>query len=344
MQENPEYEDYKERLTNFSHEFDLGLFIYIIKKSLFWVVMLVVASLVLATLYLRYTPEVYEAKALVQIGEDDSGGRVLEVTSFQQDNGIEARVELIRSKLLIQRTLDGMALDVSYFAKGRILTNEHYILSPYRVEVIDIQNEALRNRPIFIEFDSDQAFSLTLAGEKLSNLRPDQVIATNGLTLKVVVLNAQAVLQLAAENELFFRINTPEALASRFARGVDVRILNNTAKTIEVSYKDNNPFLAKDFVTALSEEFIVFDLEKRQRSDESILAFIDAQIDTVYERLHSSERLLNTYKQDNKITNLSSISGVYLDRMTDLENRIIQLEVEERLLADVEALTSAASD
>lgn len=343
MQNNPQIDDYKERLTNFSHEFDPGLFLHIVKRSLLWVILLIVVAFGAAFLYLRYTPEIYEARAIIQLSEEDSGERIVNVSRASQDHAIEARVELLRSKLLIQRTLAKMPIEVSYFAKGRILTNEHYVISPYRVELLELKNEALRNKPIFVEFDTN-SFTLIAAGQQYDNLPYGMVVDNDAFRLALTVHNQAGLNALTKENELFFRINSQEALAGRFLRGVDIRILNSTAKTLEISFKDNNPFLARDFVSALSDEFIRFDLEKRQRSDENILAFIDAQIDTVYERLRSSETLLSSYKQDNRITDLRNVSSVFLDRLTDLEDRVINLEIEEQLLNDVERITDLATD
>ncbi|MCH2197166.1 MAG: polysaccharide biosynthesis tyrosine autokinase [Flavobacteriales bacterium] len=342
MQQDKNFDEYKERLTNFSYEFDLGLFIHILKKSLPWMVTMIVVALVTGFLYLRYTPETYQAKAILQLGEDDSANRVLNVNTLTEDNSIDGRVELIRSKLLIQKTLENMPVEISYFAKGEILTNEHYILSPYRVEIDSIWNDRFINRTMVMEFDQDLNFDLLVGGEKYSG-SPGKPVSFDGMVLNVVIVNEKALRASIEEYELYFRLNNTKTLANRFAGGLDIRILNNTAKTVQISYKDNNPYLAKDFVSALSSEFIRFDLEKRQRSDENILNFIDAQIDTVFERLKNSEILLNQYKQSNKITDLQSISGVYLNRLTDLETRVIQLEVEEKLLNEVESLTQKSS-
>ena len=92
MKENINSNDYKERLTNFSHEFDLGLFLHILRKSMLWLVFLGVVSVAAAYLYLRYTPEVFEAQTTLQLGEDDSANRVLNVNQFVGDNSIEAKV------------------------------------------------------------------------------------------------------------------------------------------------------------------------------------------------------------------------------------------------------------
>ena len=42
---NDSFERYKERLSNFSGEFELGLFLFIARKSIIWIVLLFVANI-----------------------------------------------------------------------------------------------------------------------------------------------------------------------------------------------------------------------------------------------------------------------------------------------------------
>ena len=138
IQDNPNFEEYKERLTSFSQEFDLGLFIHLTKKSLIWVFGVLIISIVSAKLYLNYTPQVYQAKSILQLEANDAANKVLNVNPlFNEESSLEAKVELIRSKLLIKQSLSNLPLEIGYYAIGEILTNEHYLLSPYRVEIIE---------------------------------------------------------------------------------------------------------------------------------------------------------------------------------------------------------------
>lgn len=343
MKDNLHGNDYKERLTNFSHEFDLGLFLHIVRKSLLWLVLLGIVSVAAAYIYLRYTPEVFEAQTTLQLGEDDSANRVLNVNQFAADNSIEAKVELIRSKLLIERTLTQIPVEISYSAKGEILTNDHYILSPYRIELDTLRSPQLLNKPIMLEFNEDLSFNLTIQNKTYPGLQVAEFIDLDEMRFRLIIIDEENVRGLMNEYELYFRINNMKTLPSKFMRGLEVRVLNNTAKTIQIRFKDHSPYLARDFVTALSKEFIQFDLENRQRSDENILAFIDAQVDSVFENLRTSEVMLNAYKQENKINDLKSISGVYLDRLNDIENRVIALEVEDKILNEVKELAKKSA-
>jgi tyrosine-protein kinase Etk/Wzc len=340
VQENPNFEEYKERLTSFSQEFDLGLFLHLTKKSLVWVFVVMLISIISAKIYLNYTPQVYQARSILQLEANDAAKKVLNVNPLlSEESSLEAKVELIRSKLLIKQSLNNIPLEIGYYAIGEILTNEHYLLSPYRIEIIERKTGSIEETPVAVVYKQGQ-FQLTLGGEVYNNIRPNETVDLPWLSFKIVVIDEAELIKLSDEYELFFKLNNANNLVARFSNSMDVRILNNTAKTIQISVKDNNPYIARDVVAAMANEFIRFDLEKRQRSDDKILSFIDNQIDTVFDRLKSSEIILNNYKQENKISDLTKISGVYLDRLNDLENRLIALEVENRLLNEVEALAS----
>jgi capsular exopolysaccharide synthesis family protein len=338
MQQEQNYSEYKERLSNFSNEFDLGLFVHIVRKSMFWILSVLVVCILGAYLYLKYTPPVYRAKVVMQLGQNDNANRILNVAQFSEDNDLQAKMELIRSKLLIRQTIDKIPMAVSYYAKGDLLTNEHYILSPYEIVQLEIRNESLRSNPFFIHFNDNQTFEIKVGSIKKEG-KINELIEIDGISFKVVVIDFEKIFDIQDGNEFYFTLNSARDLTQRFYDNLSVRILNNTAKTIEVSYENNNAFLARDFVMALANEFIRYDLERKSLSDENILLFIDSQIDTVFQRLRDSEILLNQYKQENKISNLEELSSVYFSRMNQFEDEIIQLELEEKLLSEIEKLT-----
>lgn len=331
--------DYKSRITNFSNEFDLGLFLYILRRSIVWLALGMVLTIAAAYLYLRYSPVVYEARSVIQLTENNNSSRILNLDNQLEESDVEAKVEQLRSKLLISRTIQQLPLRVSYFAEGQVLSNEHYQYSPYKVELLELVNPEVQDGKIRINFIDQGLFSIEYAGKKFENLIINQEVETPDFKFKVRIENWEEVVEAKEEYELFFRINSLNALVSRFYQSLEVRILNNTARTIEIALKDNNPYIARDFVRTHSNEFITFDLEKRRKSDESVLSYLNEQIDTVFVRLKESENSLNTYKKANKINNLEVVSGMYFDRMYNFENDIVNIDIEEHLLDEVEKLT-----
>src|SRR4051812_8735975 len=106
------FERYKERITNFSGEFELGLFLYIAKRNLLWIASFFSIALVLAFLYLRYTPPLYESSTVMQISTNNNVNKILNVGNIpEEDENIEGAIEVIRSKVFIKRGLEHLPLE-----------------------------------------------------------------------------------------------------------------------------------------------------------------------------------------------------------------------------------------
>src|SRR6188768_1542615 len=98
-------DSYRERITNFSNEFDLGLFLYIFKRSLVWITLCVVLAFAAAQIYLRYTPNTYDSKVVMQLSETNNAQKVLEVNTLMESTNLNADVELLKSKFFIAKAL-----------------------------------------------------------------------------------------------------------------------------------------------------------------------------------------------------------------------------------------------
>lgn len=72
----------RKKITSLNEEFDLKLFLSIAKKSALWFVFFIFISFTIAYLYLRYTPPIYDATAIVQLADENNAQLVLD----QRDN------------------------------------------------------------------------------------------------------------------------------------------------------------------------------------------------------------------------------------------------------------------
>ena len=64
----------------------------------------------------------------------------------------------------------------------------------------------------------------------------------------------------------FFTINNIEHLTNSYISRLNVYPLNSLAKTISLSFQDNNAVKTADVLTALANEYIVYDIEERSKS------------------------------------------------------------------------------
>ena len=104
-QENNTIDKYRDRVSKFSGELDLGLAVYITKKSLWFVLIFFIISIGVASVYLRYSQPEYQSSTIIQINENNQASEVLQMTKFENngDNKIAEAMEQIRSKIFLKR-------------------------------------------------------------------------------------------------------------------------------------------------------------------------------------------------------------------------------------------------
>ena len=140
---NDSFERYRERLTNFSSEFEIGLFLYLTRQIWVWMLLIVIVCFGLGFLYIRYTPPQYKAKALIQRTSQDNARRILNVKNpLQEDETLTGDVELLRSPLLMEKTVASLPLQIRYFLEGKILKHEKYNGSLFLVEDFQLLNSS----------------------------------------------------------------------------------------------------------------------------------------------------------------------------------------------------------
>ncbi|HLG02552.1 MAG TPA: Wzz/FepE/Etk N-terminal domain-containing protein, partial [Bacteroidia bacterium] len=243
---NDTFERYKERLTNFSGEFELGLFLFIAKKSIAWVILFFVLAGAGAWLYLRYSEANYQASAIMQINSDNTAKmlNVQNIYELDDQNELASAVEMIRSKVFLRRVLAQMPLQVSYYAQGDIKTNEHYKSSPYSIGV-NLKSESIYGTRIDIKFsskaDGGEIF-YTLDGQTFrNNFLLNEWIEFPQVSLLITADPArlkQMLMSEAGANDYYFSINSIDHLADSYINRLNVTLANEAAKTIGISFTD----------------------------------------------------------------------------------------------------------
>ena len=129
---------YRERLSNFSKEFEVGLFIYLLRKSLIYILLIFILIFTLAFLYLRYTPKTYESLSTIQINIKDQGEEILNINSFEQTSNINSIVELMKSEIIINQAIKKLDLQTLYYSEGEILTRNIYLILGNKIKKDEI--------------------------------------------------------------------------------------------------------------------------------------------------------------------------------------------------------------
>jgi tyrosine-protein kinase Etk/Wzc len=329
------------KISSINDELDIKLFLYIAKRNILFPIVFVILAISGAWLYLRYTPPIYQTSTTLQLGSQSQVTRILPTADIYEDD-MAKQIELMRSTIFLQRALSKLPLEVSYYTKGTVLNTESYRNTPFTVDVV-VKNPAIYGIPFYIEFHDEKniVLNFTLKGQEFRReLQANGRTSLPEMDIIFEINNFNSIREqqsLFSRNSYFFVLNNPETVASGYNNDIRINVLNAAAKTVQISYQGTNAHKASDIVNIISDEFNIYDLEKKAESANNILEFIDQQLDLLFDKLSDSEIELAQFKKDHGIdevavTPLPTLQG----RIADLENQVVTLQLEQSILNEIE--------
>ena len=341
---NSSINQYQERITKFSSEFELGLFLHIAKRSLIWIFLLLSISLSLAFLYLRYAQPVFQAKTTVQINTNNQANKVLDINKmYEEQDPLAGAIEILKSKIFLNRIVNSLDLYISYFNEGTFKSSELYTSTPFIVD-INIKNPAFYSKKFYVTFsDATQGY----IEQKEKNVKQEKIafvidkwINTEGFDFKIscnpALAKDECFKNCQKLSPIYFTKQDENSITSDIQQRLEVRLQNELAKTVSISIRDFNPSKAADIVNAIAAEFQQYDIEKESKSSEKVITFINEQLSNVYTQLKQSEDTLENYrKQHNYNTNDRQLQSD-MSRISTLEDQLLKTELEEKILDNIQ--------
>ncbi|MCX7696508.1 MAG: polysaccharide biosynthesis tyrosine autokinase [Bacteroidales bacterium] len=265
-------------------EFDIRLFIYILKKNAIVLLVFLLVLFIATFLYLRYTQPEFESYAIIQIKTDDKASKIFETQSTPYiDNTLSKKIEIIRSPMFMKRVVKNLPLDLTIYSIGEIGKYEFYNNAPIK---------------IFYEITDTTKFSKTLyllvkktsieIEDPFHNINREipinEPLILPGIVLSVHSsenLDSLTFFQNYAGSKFMLKFMLTEELAIHYSNKIQIQVLNEQAKTLKISIRETNPTKAFDIIRKVVEEYDRYDVESQQQSAQSILEFIDNQLEKV---------------------------------------------------------------
>ena len=237
------FSQYKERVSKLSSEFEFGLFFFLVRKSILWVLFFFLVAFSVAYLYLRYTPQVFESKTVLQINNENEATKILNMQNMAGENpdDIAKSIELLRSTVFFKRALQTLPLRVTYFAEGTFRSNEHYKVNAYMADVPVIRSETIYGVPAYVYFNNEAGGTIhyNIGGKtKEYNFKTGELLSTPEMDVTITLNNYSEISNqegAVKENKLYFIVNDFNALTNDYYPRLNVRLQNDAAKTVEIS-------------------------------------------------------------------------------------------------------------
>ncbi|MEY3437784.1 MAG: hypothetical protein RL265_369 [Bacteroidota bacterium] len=319
-------------------DFDPTILRTVLRRYWWWPVLFIVLFSTFAYFYLRYTMPVYESTMVFQLGNEDAAKEIIDIENINsRDVDISSEIELMRSQLIFEKAIQKINYSVSIFSKGQILTEQKYNSSSFNVQPYALRDSSLIGKPIFVNFNGG---IITLS--YLSKGKKQTIIGKlNDHLLNKdfdIVLKAKSEKHLEEDangNQLYFVFNSIQSYAAQYLGSLQIAPIDPIAKTIQITFRGNNPEQCYDMTNAVAEAFNEFDKENKRQGSDNILRFIDQQMDSLSGALKNSKDSLIIYQRKANISNPENIDESISGSISDLQEKLTVLEEEIRSLNNV---------
>ena len=324
---------------------DIATLVLVARRSLLWMVLLILLGTTASWLYLRYTKPVYRSASLLKIDEraqaDALGLAAIAAPAADKTRGsskLAGEVELIKSGIIYRRLKDSLALDVNYYVQGTVLETELYGISPFHVQYT-ITDPSLYNRKFNLKFTGPQRFSLDFVGQGRTlggeyNLR--QAIVLPGIKLQIT--GTPQLTEKSREQNYHFTIQDESTVNGYLDKNLAVEIVNPDANTIQISFTDFNSSKAQNIVNKIDTVYLHEKVARKSESTALQLRFLDQMLNQTQHSLQQSEDKLQDFTQESKTFDVKADINGIAGKVEALETERTALEEKTSLLAEISRL------
>lgn len=274
----------------------------ILKNNWIWIVLIFIAINSAAYLFIRYTKNLYESysELKLDIKTNASEFGITNIVEDQNANMVSGEIEMIQSKLFLNRVIDYSDFEVSFFSVGRVLNEELFNKAP---AVITHRNKNHRyyNLPISFEQISSTEFVLRPAnGEEIEGTF-GQITKVGDLEL---VLKHNPDFRKGDEIGYFFVINSRDALLDYLTRNLTAEPLNFSANTIRVSFKDYSPYKAQAVLNKIDTLYLHYSNEQKNLANKQKIDWLTNELKLIEDKMEEQEDYFENFTLQNKTSDL----------------------------------------
>jgi len=149
-------------------EVDFNKLIGVLRKSIPLVILILIITNSVAYLLVRYTKPIYQSVSDLKL-DIKSEATILGINPTPNFDNLSGEIELIRSKLFFNKVIDAVKMDITYNYYGKILTEERYKNSPFKVNY-KLLNSAFYDKKFDLDLINNREFRFSYQWEGKENV------------------------------------------------------------------------------------------------------------------------------------------------------------------------------
>src|SRR5690554_6679236 len=307
-----------------------------------WFILTVILALGIATVYLRYTTNIYSTKATILI-KDEKNSALSEMAAFQDlgltgsmgPSGFENELQILKSKSLTERVVKELDLNIQYFSEGKIKAFEMFGNVPFKVELLTKEDSLKASIPPFYVLPvSDTSFELWEEDSKTKNTYNygENISLTSGEIMISPNLKHQSHRGSFHGLPIKVRVRNILGVVEAFQRSIQVEQVSKLTSVIRLSINSANYKKSEAILNELIYQYNKDAKEDRNMVSKNTANFIDGRLEIISEELDSVETGRVEFQQSNKLTNIAVEGQIFLQNESEFAKRTVEVETKLELI------------
>jgi len=337
--------------------------IYLKKISLkylnnwYWFLLSLAFLSIIAFLYNRYSPTVYTISTSILI-ESNKQESPMSGTGFSDDNvfqgfgaigadrNINNQMVILKSRPLINRTLNELEFEVSYFSVGRIKRIERYNDVPFKVTWeadhpqligLEFSLQILTDGRMRIKSEGENIRVYNYQTEKVIKLVPkfslsqdveDGTLITSDYYSFRIDINDD--IDSSLYNNYIFQFESKKSLIEKYKRRLSVGFFQKETSILEVTLEELSLAKGVEFLKTHTKAYQSYILEKKNENANRVINFINNQLQSVSDSLMESGDEKQSFQKKHKILDISFQSQQLLEQINQLDKEKVSMEEKDK--------------
>ncbi len=301
-----------------------------------WYLLALIIAISAGVFYLRYTPNKYEVNATILIKDDSKGGGISELSAFADlgilsgKSNLDNEIEIFKSRALISKVVKELKLNVAFINENGPVSSRYFENIPINVLIsagdssIYEKDETFQIKPI-----SSELYELidSKEGNKSQHKFGEEIETSLG---KVVVTPNFSKENPVKEN-ITVVVSPFRDIVNNYLRSLSISKINKDANVIQISLVGTNSDLSIAFINNLIKQHGIDAMSDKNQISENTSDFINDRMKFVVAELSDVEGDVESFKTDNKLVDVVSEAGLFLEANSDNNKRILENEMQVRL-------------
>jgi capsular exopolysaccharide synthesis family protein len=297
----------------------------------FWIAGTTIFGLLMANVFLWYTPKTYSTFGTLKFDEKKS--EVSDIISVPSNadrapSKIQSETVVLQSTPLLLNAVRRLDYLFSFYIKGRYFnhTDDLYPQKPLHIDLVQFDSLNFFRKVVTFTPVDQKKFSVSYVSSGKVNQKLcdyDRPFSIGPTKFKISYPG-----DIPKTTVLLFKLNSAEDFIDRVKNGLHITEVAKNSNIIFISETGPNPWFAADMVNAIMKEYLNYDLGQRVQSASQMIKFLDVQLGYLANDVKGSQNSIKNYQESKKIMDVASATTQAFEKAKELESQRSLLKIQ----------------